>query len=264
MEESINKALVQLENDLQDIASAREQVKQTIASSVNLQTVVKEYVTAVKDFVVSVYNWNLSLGEEHRSNTQNLENAVTGFQNSCKTALKNISTSLTTISETFKNDTGFHLQKFADENSKLASYVQSLNANKDIAEIKQTLKTILVELKDSQKKQDSDFAEIKTSANTIAASCDKLLSSITDFESMCKQQFIAFDALLQQHTDNLNTIQTSCESIYQNSTNTHALLADLKANYEAKCIEFHKAILLNRGITIGGFVILAILLYLFK
>lgn len=48
MEDRINKALGQLEKDLQEINSARSQVESTVKASTELQKVVSDYVSSVQ------------------------------------------------------------------------------------------------------------------------------------------------------------------------------------------------------------------------
>ena len=83
MEDRINQALMQLENDLRNINSAREQVESTVKASTELQKVVGDYVSSVRKLCIGLKSWEEELSSRGTAMSEEYERTVSQISSSC-------------------------------------------------------------------------------------------------------------------------------------------------------------------------------------
>ena len=94
MEDRINQALMQLEKDLQSINTAREQVESTVKASTELQKVVGEYVSSVKELCIGLQSWKDVLSSRGTALSNEFERAVSEINSSCTAVITTFSSSV--------------------------------------------------------------------------------------------------------------------------------------------------------------------------
>ena len=217
----INAALERLEKNLQDLDSARNQVEKTVKASTDLQSVVGEYVSSVKNLCVGLQAWEASLRAQGESLSRDYEAAIARVNSTCTEIINSFGTVVKQTSTDFKNNTGSIVEKFTEQNRILTERVQDLNALKEdikkatteIQEIKESLSQISKDLKESQESQDAVLEDIKQDVIGLKEAVTNAASNISQ--------------------------EISKEEINKSGT-------------------------VNRWIIVVGFIIIAILQYLFK
>ena len=79
MEERINQALAQIEKDLQDIKSAKEQVDSVVASSSQLKEKVGAFVSDVSNLSKQVEQLMHSIADKGKDNLANFKESMEGI-----------------------------------------------------------------------------------------------------------------------------------------------------------------------------------------
>lgn len=92
MEDRINKALGQLEKDLQKINSARSQVESTVKASTELQKVVSDYVSSVQALCVGLQAWESELRAREGTVSHEYEDAISRVNSTCTEIINSFST----------------------------------------------------------------------------------------------------------------------------------------------------------------------------
>lgn len=113
----VNASLERLENNLQDISSAREQVQNTVKASSELQGVVKSYVDNINSILEETILLREELGKIKLQNISEAQDAVSAIESSCASVV-----------DSFRNDVSGVLSEFSSENKKIAKTRNELNA----------------------------------------------------------------------------------------------------------------------------------------
>lgn len=280
MKDKINEALLQLENDLQEIDSAKKQVEKTVDASIALQTEVRSYVDAVNEMCVKVKN----------------------------------------TANNFKTNTESSLKDFKEQNDILTERVNELNnlreeiekAAKEINTLKDTLAQISKDLKDSQEAQDAVLNEIKQKvhevSDAIANKANRIINMIESFSKEVSsgirslhERFDNQDAVLNdikqkvlialESIENLSNrlvnkieslsqeIKSGIRSLHERLDNLGSALSQMEQNIksdlqsstdiikstiEESNKQTAKNININRWIIIVGIILLAILHFVIK
>lgn len=90
----INQSLQRLEENLQQLDTARNQVESTVTASNQLQQAVTGYLSAISNFVEEVKGWKRHLTESQEQQANAARLSVGEVQQLCKQ-----------VAETFKEDT---------------------------------------------------------------------------------------------------------------------------------------------------------------
>ncbi len=264
MEERINKALAQLEKDLQEINSARDQVESTVKASTALQKVVSEYVSSVQALCVGLQAWESELRAREGAISHEYEDAISRVNSTCTEIINSFGTVVKQTSTDFKDKTGSIVEKVTEQNKILTERVQELNALKEdikkatteIQEIKESLSQISKDLKESQESQDAVLDDIKqkleafpTIISTTAESINEKLSSLQDKADSISSQLLEVNNLGHEIKSATKQIQLTLKS------STESLLSSIESSKK----DTAKSININRWITIAAFIILAIL-----
>ena len=268
MEERINKALAQLEKDLQEINSARDQVESTVKASTELQKVVSEYVSSVQALCVGLKAWESELRAREGAISHEYEDAISRVNSTCTEIINSFSTVVKQTSTDFKDKTGSIVEKFTEQNRILTERVQDLNALKEdikkatseIQEIKESLSQISKDLKESQESQDAVLDDIKLKIDAIPTAISTTAGGINDKLSFLQDKADSISSLLSQ----VNSLGLEIKSISQQIQSTlQSSTESLISSIESSRNDTAKSININRWITIIAFVILLIL-YLVK
>ncbi len=260
MEERINQALVQLENDLQNISSAREQIEKTVGASVELQKAVTEYVTSVRNLCVTLKGREKTLREKEDSLGQDVESAIADIEQTCSTLIATFNANIAQATTLFQTGTEATLGIFADENNKLAEHVKCLDslrdqtgkATEEIQHLKDTLAQISKDLKESQDEQDKSLNDIqqkvanlpsqvheealaviqnvKTSETTIIDSVNNAISKANEIIDTARG--------ISSNLDGVNTLcQNINSSIISSTTNLTNVITGAKNDVDNKLSE---------------------------
>ena len=273
MEEKVNQALVQLENELQGIVSAREQVEKTVKSSTDLQKVVGEYVSSVKTLCLGLKSWETDLRARGTSLSTEFESAISHLNSTCSEIINTFDTNVGKLASDFKTKTDGALTKFVEQNKKLSEKVQEIKTLRDeikkaideIKPIKESLAQLSKDLKNSQKEQDVVLGDIKQKVTEIPVTIKGYTDAITEkLETIHQGLKTILDGtntkidLLNEKADNLKNSIAQLQSILQSSSEliTNAISSSKE--------ETAKAININRWIIIIGIIILAALQFIIK
>ena len=235
MEERINQALVQLENDLQSLQSAKKQVEKTVGASVELQKTVGEYVVSVKNLCVTLKTWENSLKTRESSLGEDVESSIAAIERTCSTLITTFETNVGEATTTFQTGTKTILDTFIDENNKLTEQVKSLNglreqikkATEDIQLLKDSLSQISQDLKESQDEQDEVLNGIQQKVTNLPSQVHE--DSLSVIQAISNSEKTLVDSVnitiskadeiiasIKGLTSNLDGLNTLCQNI--NST----------------------------------------------
>ncbi len=219
---AINTALSEMEQNLKNLESARNQVSQVSEKS-------KEIITAVSSLVNSVENLKSSYADEERN---------------LKQVFKNVSNDLSisfngSIEEVKKSTKEYH--KFQDEHIKsIQSSVQKLNTS--LSETSKKLEEIDIEknyaiVKNSLDNQssiiDSNLNNVLAELKGLKVQIEEHISSFGSFEKKLFEYFTENDKKIislidlvknghSEISDNLNNLNLSFERIINNSLDKHS------------------------------------------
>ena len=273
MDDKINQTLVQIENELEGIVSARKQVEETVKSSTDLQKVVSEYVSSVKTLADRLKQWNEDLSTREDSLGKAIASALSQLNTTCTAIITAFHTDVVNIAKEFKTQTESTLSQFVEQNQKLEGFVQKLNTLHDeiqkaiaeIAPIKEKLDQISKDLNDSQKKQDVVLGDIKQKVTelpvTIKGYTDSIIEKIDAVNQELKTILDSTNTkidLLNEKADNIKNATAQILSVLQSSSET--ILNTISSSKE----ETAKSISINRWIIIIGIIILAALQFIPK
>ncbi len=264
MEERINQALDQLEKDLQEITSARNQVESTVKASTALQKVVGEYVLSVKTFCDSLKSWVADLRVRNSDIFNEYKEAIVKVNTTCAEIIESFKTDVEKTSTDFKNNTKSLVEQFTEQNNILSEHVQDLNilkeeilkATAEVQSIKGFLTQLSKDLKESQESQDIVLGYIKQKTDAIPGIISEKADSIVGKLNSLYDKTVGIDSLLSRVFSLGQEVKAVSEQIHstiQSSTNS------LHTAIESSKNDTSKSININRWITIGGIIILIIL-----
>lgn len=251
MEEKINQALLQIEKDLQDVKSAREQVDIVVESCSKLQDKVGDFVSNVAMLLQNADILIKNVAIKESGNVDEFNSALTNLKNTCSDFMykfrsdsnaivsdfetqvgsirdKNIETENEALSnfksalDDLKNASSYIATVFGSNSDKVINDLKSQTAqisnsfNEEIAKITDSVK----EEKNNLHTEIESLAEIETKMNASAEIIKNLNVSIGNLMSELKQSQSAQD-------DDLSAIK---QSIAEQSTLVKNKLIDLAGN----------------------------------
>ncbi len=287
----INAALERLEKNLQDLDSARNQVEKTVKASTELQSVVSEYVSSVKNLCVGLQAWEANLRAKGDSLSHEYESAIARVNSSCTDIVNSFGTVVEQTSTDFKSKTGSIVEKFTEQNRILTERVQDLNALKDdikkatseILVVKESLSQISKDLKESQESQDAVLEDImqkvsgfndtvQNAVNNISQEISHAKQDLSDTQNQTNSKIDSVAAKADTLATNIANLTTLCQNIDNSisssikdlNTSIGRIKDDITNVISEAKVEIRKSGIVNRWIIIVGFIIIAILQYLFK
>lgn len=251
MEEKINQALLQIEKDLQDVKSAREQVDIVVESCSKLQDKVGDFVSNVAMLSQNADNLIKNVSKKESDNIDGFNSALTKLKNTCSDFISKFSEDTQTIVWNFETKVG-SIRKNADEKasealSKFKSTLDDLNnsssyiatvfgtnsekvindLNTKTTDISNSFKDEIAKISDAVNEEKNNLhteieslAEIETKMNASVETIKNLNVSIENLMTELKQSQSAQD-------DDLTAIK---QSIAEQSTLVKNNLSDLSEN----------------------------------
>lgn len=271
MEDRINKALAQLEKDLQEINSARNQVESTVKASTDLQKVVSEYVSSVQALSVGLQALESELRAREGALSNEYEDAISRVNSTCTEIISSFGTVVEKASTDFKGKTDSTIEKFTQQNTILTERVKDMNALKDeikktmseIQTVKESLTQISKDVKESQEGQDRVLDDLKqkadaipdkiqTASDAVIDNCNRKHQDIKSVLDELSQSLSGIDAKIDRLAETTSAIQLKCDAIKSSVDEANASIASSK-------LATTKAINVNRWILIVGIIVLAAL-----
>ena len=177
MEERIHQSLLQLENDLKDLNSAREQVEAVVEAHKSLKETVEKYVSILANLQTDSNELLKEITTEYKDNLEKTKLSIKDFETKCGEIIISFDEKTTEISATLQTSIDNAVNAFDDKIQKLNSSIESLkelyksfeNSIRTIEETKATLDRILEELISSQKTQDAILNTIKNEMQQLVS-----------------------------------------------------------------------------------------------
>ena len=253
-------SLAKMEASLNEVDSARKQVQSAVDASLELQKVVREYVSAVKALCVSLQSWEDELRAREGSLSHEYEDAIGRVNTTCNEIISSFGNEVEKTSTDFKNRTKPVVEKFTEQIGELDKHVKNLNALKDeikkatseIQAVKESLSQISKDLKESQESQDAVLNDLKQKSDEIIGKADGIAEKIESLHGKADN----ISSQLSQVDSLSHEIKTVCEQI--NST-LKSSTESLQKTLEISKNETAKNININRWIIIAAFIILLII-----
>lgn len=284
MQDKINQTLIQLEKDLQEISSAREQVESTVEASNKLLQVVEKYISMVHSLSDSLKQWKTSLNEEETSFREELNTTVTNVKRLSGNIIESLGVQLKTISSVFQEQADVTVKKFIEQNSKLEKRVEELSALREqinvttnkIENVKSSLEHISKDLKESQDEQDVALEEIKTKVSAlptiIQQSFESMSQAISHSEHALAETLNQINGKTDTLAINIANLTTLCQSVNSTITSSANNLTNVINNAKDDTLrtikesqdEITKVSNIDRWIMIIGFIIVIIMFFVIK
>ena len=206
MEERINQALAQIEKDLQNIKSAKEQVDSVVASSSQLQEKVGAFVSDVSNLSKQVEQLMHSIADKGKDNLANFRESMEALNRSCAE-----------IVTSFENKTNAAANAVISEVDKLHGEIEKLDvargklvsATEAINKLNIGVEKLATELNDSQKAQDKELYTIKDQLTAISTR----LSNMDTKAGAIQESIQAQNNTLGQLSQSLNAANTALGGI---------------------------------------------------
>ncbi|MEE3483409.1 MAG: hypothetical protein VZQ98_03670 [Bacteroidales bacterium] len=239
MEERINQALAQIESDLRNIQSAREQVDNVVLSSSHLQEKVRTFVLEVSNLSQQVEKMADFIAGERNNDVERVKETLNNLHNSCKEFVSRMETTSEKILSQFDDSCADVLSSLKTESSNIASdfnkkatkssnainsNVQALyeevekldNAKKEmlsaigaIKDLKNIIENLMLELQKSQSAQDEVLINIKDAVATSLLKVEK----INNTQKIITDNQTSQNSILNQLTQSLNASNTALSGI---------------------------------------------------
>ena len=207
MEEKIHQSLLQLEKDLKDLNSAREQVEAVVEAHKSLKETVEKYVLILANLQTDSNELLKEITTEYKDNLEKIKLSIKDFGTKCGEIIISFDEKTTEISATLQTSIDNAVNAFDNKIQKLNSSIESLkelyksfeNSIKTIEETKATLDRILEELISSQKTQDEILNTIKNKLQQLA--------------SQTKEEFSKLDVLIQKSEQQIKESVSSATNL---------------------------------------------------
>lgn len=259
----INAALQRLEQNLNDLDSARKQVENAVKASSNLQSVVAEYVSSIETLCVRLKKWDADLNNRENLLPHEVESMISQLTTSCSQIVSTFNNAVEGAASDFKFKSDSLISKFDEQNNKLAERVQEMNTFRDfikktteeIQSVKEILIQISKDLKESQDSQDAVLIDIKQKVETFPTVVSSIVEGINPQIASIQDKADSIYSLLTQ----VNSLGIDIKSaLEQNLSTVQSSTESLLNSIESSKKETTKSINVNRWITIIFFIILII------
>ena len=228
-------SLAKMEASLKEIESARMQVESTVKASSGLQKEVGEYVSAVRKLCVTLHAWEEELKTREISLRHETESVISDIKRLCEESITSFSSNINEIGTSFKNNTKDVLERFTEQNNKLAGRVEELNAlgeqikntTEEIENVKGSIEVISKDLKNSQDEQDRVLDEIIQKIAAFPAMIQQSTITITQAVSSSKQ---SLNEVLAQTNKTLDTVNGKTENLALNIANLSSLCQNINSS----------------------------------
>lgn len=241
------QTIEQLKVTLSDVASAREQVSETVKAYGQTQTEIRSYIGNLNQIETAISSLIALLQNNKVVVDQQSTNAVNNLKSSCDTILNQAKNEFAATSQRFTDDTQRSLSTMSTQIERFDRSIDKANTltnkvestSKEVSHLIDSVKSLQDELVDSQKSQDDAI-------DNISKKQDETNVSLSKQNGVLAQQRHAIEAL-----------GVSLDSLRK-------LIEDLKTSLANESAQISKGINTNRWLIITAFIILAVLQYLFK
>ena len=250
-----------LKDTLSDVASAREQVSETVKAYGQTQTEISSYISNLKQ-IEAVISSLITLLQNHKSvvDSQSV-NAIDNLKHTCDAVVSQAKSELVSTSQRFSDDTRRNLSAFSSqvqrfdqsigEANKLTNKVEVIS--REFSELNGSVKAFQEGVSSSLKSQDKTIEDISKKLNVANMSLSKLEEVLTQHEK-------ALDAMRKNLSDNATSIVDKLTSTITSSTNSlNKSIKELKEKLDMNSARNSKEIKMNRWLILAAFVILTIL-----
>ena len=206
-------SLAILESTLQEVESAKNQVKQTVDAYDILQKQIKEYTQSLDSIKTSIQGILSDINSQRTSLGQEAMGITAALESKCNQLLETLKTDLAAANETFAKEGKIITDSFKkstdDELANLRTTVQSLKeCTTSLLALSESIKDTLSQI--NQLRQ--EIAELKQSLESSQGAQDALLSEIKSG--------------INSLTDSLGSLKTAQENAFNN------VVAQFKAHSE--------------------------------
>ncbi len=257
------QTIEQLKNTLSDVSSAREQVTETVRAYSQTQEEIHSYVTNLEQIEKSITSIICLLQNNKIVIDQQSQNAVNNLKTSCDTVISHAKNEFSSTAQSFADDTSRNVASMTSQIDRFDRTIEKANTltnkveatSKEVSSLIGSVKALQEDLVSSQKSQDEAIGIISTKQDQTNTSLFELIS----------KQNHAVEELGKSISENSNSIKEKMSSAMITASNSLIQsIENLKVSQENDSVQIAKGINVNRWIIIAGFIILAILQYLFK
>jgi len=257
------QTIEQLKSTLSDVSSAREQVTETVQAYSQTQKEIHSYVTNLEQIEKSITSIISLLQNNKVVIDQQSKNAVNNLKTSCDTVISYAKNEFSSTAQSFADDTNRNVASMASQIERFDRTIEKANTltnkvettSKEVSSLIGSVKALQEDLVSSQKSQDEAIGNISTKQDQTNTSLSELIS---------KQNHVV-EELGKSISENSNSIKEKLSSVITATSNSLInAIEDLKVSQEKNSIQIAKGINVNRWIIIAGFILIAILQYLFK
>lgn len=275
----INTSLERLEQSLKDIKSAKQQVEQTVATSTELQGIVSGYVSSLDSLLTNVKNWVNEISSFQSSNLSGIEKSIGNIQRSCDKVVENFTSSTGELSTNLKTKITDELGKFESANTKLSSQVEKLlsldehlqSTTSAVNSVKEKLVEVLNELKASQKAQDESLDALKkaqdvlsTKTDNIETSCKEISKSLSGASTVIEGIATVVNDSNKEISEIKKNYDANTKIIKSEISKLEEMVSSLNKQIETTREELMKSSKVNRWIVIASFILLVILVLVWR
>ena len=228
MEERINQTLIQIENDLRSVQSARKQVDSVVESSSQLKEKVGTFVSDVSNLSKQVEKLMHSINEKGKDNLTKFKESLDALDKSCAEIISSFEEKAAVASDSVKNE----VNNLHGEIEKLdAARNDLVSATNDVKNLNDNVEKLTSELKDTQSAQDDELVAIKEQLRTFSSNMSGIEAKVINIQENLLSQANTLNQL-SQSLDAANTtlcgisplIQTAKDSISNQIESEHASL----------------------------------------
>ncbi len=263
------QTIEQLKETLSEVATAREQVSETVKAYGQTQIQIHSYIDNLNQIEAAISSLMTLLQKNKVVVDQQSNTAINSLKTSCDTILDHVKNEFATTSQRFSDDTGKNLRTMSAQIEKLDHSVDKANTltnkveaiSKEVSDLINSVKILQVSLVDSQRTQD-DAIEI------ISNKQDDTKVSLSKQDEILERHTNALESLMTNVSENRDSIRQDLvmlsSAIAASTDSLNKAIEELNTSLNSASAETIKGIKINRWLIIAVFIILAILQYLFK
>lgn len=275
------QTIEQLKNTLSDVASARQQVEDTISAYTNTNTEINSYIEHFERIEVAISTIIKLLSNNKIAIEQQATSVVSEFKQSCTSIVGNIKKELTASSKQFDVETNRNIANMTKQIENLEASINNATKLTSIVEIisdsinnlVNIVKTIKQELNTSQKNQDDAIKHIGDTQTSVIhqvqssnTMLDNLVKSLLEQEKLLVAQGQNLDIhsnstrqSLDIFSTNIIKIEALCDNIKSSISHTQQAIDSLKKVVEDISARISKENKINRWLLILCFIMLVII-----
>lgn len=265
----INESLERLEQNLQNLDSARRQVENTVNASDELRKVVMEYVDSITKLYHDIQDWENQLKQSQTYLSTQVQDVFATLKTSC-----------VAISERFKSSIEKTIDKYSDLNTVFAEHINELStlrqefkiAMSEVTIFKDTLTNLSNVLNESQQWQDQALANIIKSISEVPVTIKRYTDDVVQqmderhqtFNQKIDNATTKIESIIQKQTELsilCTDIQATCNNLLTVCRNINEPIDGIKKQVDGTQTFLFKNLNINRWIMIAGIIILAVLYF---